>query len=183
MAIPGYKIISRRDRHENANRGGILTLARDDFNGLSHISNCEDEERSWHFMSLGAETILVGNWYRPGASVHDGFEKLQTELGAFSSQVSGIILSGDLNIHHRRWLFHSNADTPIGAEMKVLCDSYGLQQLVHEPTRNEYLLDLFLSDLPECRIKVVHAIADHKAILAEVLLPEMTEEKAMCRHS
>ena len=93
--IPGYKIISRRDRHENENRGGILTLAREDFNGLSHISNCSEEERSWHFMNLGAETILVGNWYRPGASEHDGFEKLQSELGAFSSQASGIIISRD----------------------------------------------------------------------------------------
>ena len=46
VAIPGYKIISRRDRHETANRGGILTLAREDFNGLSFISNCAEEERS-----------------------------------------------------------------------------------------------------------------------------------------
>ena len=43
---PGYRIISRRDRHPGANRGGILTLQRDDFNGLVHIGNNATEERS-----------------------------------------------------------------------------------------------------------------------------------------
>ena len=157
-------------------------MAREDFNGLSFISNCAEEERSWHFMNLGAETILVGNWYRPGASNHDGFEKLQSELAVFSAQVSGTIISGDLNIHHRRWLFHSNGNTSIGSEMKVLCDSFGLLQLVREPTREQYLLDLFLSDLPEIRMKVLPAIADHKAILAHVPLPEISE-KTMCRYN
>ena len=93
-----------------------------------------------------------------------------------------MIISGDLNIHHRRWLLHSNANTPIGAEMKVLCDTYALLQLVREPTREQYLLDLFLSDLPGIRIKVLPVIADHKAILAHVPLPEVTE-KTLCRYS
>ena len=93
-----------------------------------------------------------------------------------------MIVSEDLNIYHRRWLLHSNANTPIGAEMKVLCDTYGLLQLVKEPTREQYLLDLFLSDLPGIRMKVLSAIADHKAILAHVPLPEVTE-KTICRYS
>ena len=52
MQIAGYSGISRRDRHEGANRGGILTLQRDDFNGLVHIRNCEDEERVGIFCDL-----------------------------------------------------------------------------------------------------------------------------------
>ena len=66
--------------------------------------------------------------------------------------------------------------------MKVLCDSFGLLQLVREPTREQYLLDLFLSDLLEIRMKVLPVIADHKAILAHVPLPEISE-KTMCRYS
>ena len=73
VQIAGYSEVSRRDRHEGANRGGILTLQRDDFNGLVHIRNCEDEERSWHFLRLGVDTFLVANWYRPGASTHTTF--------------------------------------------------------------------------------------------------------------
>ena len=59
--IPGYTQCSRRDRHAGANRGGVLTLQRNDFNGLVHIANTKDEERSWHFLKVGVDTILIGN--------------------------------------------------------------------------------------------------------------------------
>lgn len=159
-----------------------MTLARDDFNAVVHIRNCEDEERSWHFMHLGAETTLVGNWYRPGATFHDGFSNLQADFVEFSIQVSGIILTGDLNIHHQRWLIHSNGNTAVGSDMKVLCDSYGLTQMVREPTREQYLLHLFISDLPECKVSVSSSIADHKIVLADVPMP-LVEEKTVQRFS
>ena len=60
VRIHGYRIISRRDRSETENRGGILTLVRDDFNGLAFISKCESEERAWHFLSMDSEVIFVG---------------------------------------------------------------------------------------------------------------------------
>ena len=62
MAVPGYKLISRRDRHENERRGGIMTLVRTDCNGLSHISDRSEEEHSWQ--NLATELIVVGSWYR-----------------------------------------------------------------------------------------------------------------------
>ena len=71
-SISDYITISRQDRAITANRGGVLTLARRDFNKLAHIENSVSDERSWHFLSLDPEIILVRNWYRPGATVHDG---------------------------------------------------------------------------------------------------------------
>ena len=180
--IEGYKIVSRRDRHASSNRGGILTLAREDFNNLAFIKKCEDEERSWHYLNLGMETVLLGNWYRPGASCHDGFANLQSELAVLAAQASGTIFAGDLNIHHRRWLYHSNDNTLVRADMKILCDSFGLLQLVREPTRGPYLLDLFITDLAECHVFVLPSIADHKTVLAEVPLPEI-QQKSICRYS
>ena len=61
--IPGYKVVSRRDRKCGENRGGIATYQRHDFNGLVHIADCEEDERSWHFLRLDMETFLVANWY------------------------------------------------------------------------------------------------------------------------
>ena len=62
VTIPGYEVISRRDRHDGENRGGIMTLKRSDFNGLVHIENAKSgEERSWHFLKVGVDTILIGN--------------------------------------------------------------------------------------------------------------------------
>ena len=66
----------------------ILTLQRDDFNCLVHIKNCEDEDRSYHFLRLGMETILVANWYRSGAIVHDGFAKLHDEIRNYYQDIS-----------------------------------------------------------------------------------------------
>ena len=65
VSITGYRLVSRRDRASNANRGGVITYAREDFNNIAHIGNYASDERSWHFNSLDAETILIANWYRP----------------------------------------------------------------------------------------------------------------------
>ena len=46
VSIPGYREVSRRDRSAGANRGGILTIQREDFNGLVKICDSEEEERS-----------------------------------------------------------------------------------------------------------------------------------------
>ena len=173
--VPGYVQVSRRDRKDGANRGGILTLQREDFNGLAFNANNDIDECGWHFLRLGVETILVGNWYRPGASVHDGFAKLYEEVAIYYQEVSGVLLGGDLNVHHKKWLRFSNDNTAIGTDLKTLCDFYGLNQLVREPTRQEYLLDLILTDIPSCSITVLPYIADHKGVLVKLPLPEVLE--------
>mgnify|MGYP005639129711 FL=1 len=76
VSICGYAIVSRRDRSDHENRGGILSLVRDDFNKLVHVENSITEERSWHFLHIEAEILLVGNWYRPRAKAQDSFVDL-----------------------------------------------------------------------------------------------------------
>ena len=100
--VPGYNVCSRRDRHAGSNRVDVLTLVREDFNGLVHIANSKDEERSWHFLQTGIETILIANWYRPGASEFNGFADLYAELAEYFMQATGVVILGDLNIHHKR---------------------------------------------------------------------------------
>ena len=129
LAILGYVTVSRKDRSPTPNRGGILILAREDFQNLVHVSDSVVDERSWHFLSLDTETILVGNWYRSPSSYH-GFDELQDELVKYYSDCSGVVLSGDCNVHHTRWLRHSNANTAIASDLEVVCDNFGLQQHV-----------------------------------------------------
>ena len=123
ISVSGYRIVSRRDRKTSDNSyfatrcGGILTLQRDDFNCLVHIKNCEDEERSYHFLRLGMETILVANWYRPGAIVHDGFAQLHDEVRDHYQDISGIVIAGDLNVHHRKRLGFANGKIIFEAEL------------------------------------------------------------------
>ena len=175
IKIPGYEVCSRRDRHAGANRGGIITLRRDDFNGLVHIANTADEERSWHFLKVGIDTILLANWYRPGASVHDGFSTLYSEMAEYFQGVTGVVLVGDLNIHHKRWLRYSNDDTRIGSEMQAFCDFHGLLQHVKEPARKEYLLDLAMTDIPGASATTLAYIADHKGVRLNLPIAEVKE--------
>ena len=176
IKVKGYNVVSRRDRKTTANRGGILTLQREDFNGLVHIKNCEEEERSWHFLTMGVEVILFANWYRPGATEHDGFVNLYSEVGEYFQEVSGILMAGDLNVHHKRWLNYSNDNTTVGADLKTFCDFHGMFQLVREPTRNQYLLDLALTDIRKSSAKVLPYIADHKSVLITLPLPVILEK-------
>ena len=102
VSISNYKVVSRRDRSTTENRGGVLTLTRADFNKLVHIENSVEDERSWHFLHVDPEVLLLGNWYRPGSSEHDSFSALYEEVAECFSQVSAVVLVGDMNVHHQR---------------------------------------------------------------------------------
>ena len=79
-----------------------------------------------------------------------------------------MILMGDLNVHHAKWLRFSNGNSIVGADLKAFSENYGLHQLVKEPTRNEYLLDLLLTDIAGAKVKVGSYVADHKHLLVQI---------------
>ena len=62
-----------------------------------------------------------------------------------------------------------------GADLKDVCENFGLQQLVREPTCYEYLLDLFLTDVAGAKVRVGPSIADHNFLLASIPLPEISD--------
>ena len=41
IEVRNYSVVSRRDRKKTASRAGVLTLQRNDFNGMVLIKNCE----------------------------------------------------------------------------------------------------------------------------------------------
>ena len=124
---------------------------------------------------MGIETISLANWYRHGASDSDDISDLYSEISEYFTQVSGVLLIGDLNIHHQRWLHFSNANTHIGSQLKTFCDFHGMHQLVHEPTRGEYLLDLVLTDVVGATVKILPSIADHKGVLVQLPMSAINE--------
>ena len=48
-----------------------------------------------------------------------------------------------------------------------------MQQLICEPTRGQYLLDLYLTDVADTKTEVGFQIADHKMVIAKIPLPEI----------
>ena len=64
---------------------------------------------------------------------------------------------GDFNIHNKEWLTHSRCTDSHGHTTHDFAISYNLSQIVTSPTRvpdrdgdTGYLLDLFLTTVPEC---------------------------------
>ena len=59
----------------------------------------------------------------------------------------------------------------MGAQLKHVCDAFGLVQCVGKPTRGDYLLDVVLSDCGA--LTSVHAlpeIAGHRVVLLDVAI-------------
>ena len=169
VALANYTIVSRRDRQESANRGGVICFARNDINNIVCLGDSPHAERSWHLLHTDFGRILICNWYRPGASTDEAITSFRDELTEYMPNVIDCVVVGDLNIHHKRWLRFSNADTPQGNLSKYICDDFDLKQHVHQSTRAEYLLDLCLSDIDGIRVTVESKIADHQSLL--VTLP------------
>ena len=92
---------------------------------------------------------------------------LSDELKAHRSSAVGTAIIGDVNVHIRRWLRFSSGESPEGILLQDICLSAGLQQSVKEPTRNDHLLDLVLTDIPGTEIMLGGKIQDHKFVLTK----------------
>ena len=140
--FPNFQVLSRRDRSESCNRGGILTLVRDDINNAVCIKVCDNAERCWHLIQRDTDSLAICNWYLPpGDSLHE-IESLREDLTEIASHADTILIAGDLNVHQKSWLKYSSRDSIRGERLKDISENFGLKQFVDKLTRGEYLLDL-----------------------------------------
>ena len=123
--------------------------------------------------SVGPNTnigvVLVGNWCRAPDEPFDSISSLAEELNSSEDTFVGMIIVGDLNIHHKSWLFHSNANTRASESLMGICQDFSLSQLVRHPTRGDYLLDLVLSDMKDLvKVFVLPDLSDHKVVCVDL---------------
>ena len=172
--IPGYTLVSRFDRL-NAQGGGIAVYASIGFPCVSHLASSVCAERSWHLVHTNLGSFLFGLWYRPPNEDPHLINHLAEEIAAHQEGTLGTILCGDLNVHHANWLTHSSGISVAGRTMYEVCSNLGLKQMVQNPTRANYLLDLVLTDMPELvNCTIVDGVADHRNVLFTVCLPPVT---------
>lgn len=172
--VEGFAVAARRDRNDGRTHGGVLVLGlvriglRD---AVTCIKECDDCERLWLIMHSIFGPMLLGCWYRPPDSGADSIQSLGTNIEELAVDTIGTLVVGDLNVHHERWLRHSNGTTAEGRALFTKSADYGLEQFVKEPTRQGNLLDLCLSDLPKVECVVLPKIADQSVIQACLSLP------------
>ncbi len=171
VPIPGYSIVSRRDRvnEPKPGYGGIAVYRRNDFENIVPIESSEAAERSWCCIHTSSGPYLVGNWYRPDDAPDAAITSLRHELEKLLPTHCGVILCGDMNIHHRKWLkFSSRGNTRAGELPHDIVLDMGLTECVRKPTRIHApsgaanLLDLVLADCPgSLKTNVSAKVADH----------------------
>ena len=161
IQLGGYTLVSRRDRDDGRGGGDIAVFALIGFaEQVIFRMRRADHERSWQTLLTDVGPILCCVWYRPPcpgkvASIRgceEQFRKLSDE------HVATVII-GDLNVHHKRWLRYSSSVSVEGTALLRFCMATGLRQHVKEPTREEYLLDLVISDVNPRLVEVLPAIS------------------------
>ena len=171
VAISGFLLVGRLDRTSGAKHGfgGIAIYARIDLTSLALLEYVESAERMYCILHTHIGAILLSNWYRPPDDDGSSLDTLSAELHRLQQEVIGTIILGDLNVHHRQWLRHSNGNTALGERLWDICRDTGLKQIVDEPTRGAYVLDLVLSDLRELlTVRVLPELADHKIVCVDL---------------
>ena len=140
-------------------------MAEEIANQVTFMGDSAEAERSWVLLHTEQGPYALTAWYRPPApgntSCIDSFE---TEWRQHASDALGSIIVGDLNVHHREWLRHSSRNSKEGTTLRATCYSLGLRQMVREPTREQHLLDLVLTDIESVKCKVLPKIADHNVV-------------------
>ena len=106
ISLPGYTLVSRRDRNDGRQGGGIVLFARDSFVAqIVHIEDSTEYERSWHILHTDFGALCVGLWYRPPAHGEVGsIHSLASEHGKYSSDCVGTLVMDDMNVHYKPWL-------------------------------------------------------------------------------
>ena len=141
---------------------------------LVQVKSSVESERMWHYLHLDFGILALCNWYRSPSAPSSHMEEFAEELAEIQNEALGILVMGDLNIHHARWLRYSNANTGEGQHLKEICDDHSLRQMVKEPTRGDYTLDLALSDIEDLKVQLLPQIADHRGLLSIVSVPQPT---------
>ena len=85
-----------------------------------------DSERQWTLVHSDLGPYLVGAWYRsPVRGGTDLIQSLREEWSKLSPRTMGIIIIGDMNVHHKRWLWKSSRNSVEGAELHQFCADAG----------------------------------------------------------
>ena len=171
--LPGLDFsIHRRDRKDKTGGGVMLavknsiqTLRRKDLEGDAEIVLCELRPEA-------RRKILAVVFYRPPNSNLDHLKELKKSLRvrhASQFNLDQIIICGDFNLPDIDWStsIASSSESLHNYFTKFVKDNY-LWQLVHFPTRNNNILDLILTNIPD-KIHNLHGYddiisTDHKLI-------------------
>ena len=178
-----YKIY-RRDRKDGY--GGVLVAIKNDIISSRADELETDAEMVWVQISItGMKTLYICGMYRPHENDEKGQEEFEISLSRIAThQNANIWIAGDLNFPGINWV--SNDTKPscrhptIHQDFLDCLEDHNLQQMVKVPTRDQNILDLFITNNTTKinKVQVIPGISDHHAVIVEGnLLPTKTKQQ------
>ncbi|XP_077535928.1 uncharacterized protein LOC144148226 [Haemaphysalis longicornis] len=167
--FPSGYTVYRKDRHRHG--GGVFLLISSRLNSQPLFFD-DDTESVWCrvFFPKG-KTLVIGTFYRPPNSSEEPIGKLTDALSVIPD---GSILGGDFNLPDFDWIAgnSTNNTSQLYRQFKELVSTFGFNQYVLEPTRQNAILDLMLCNDTNIisKVSVIPGISDHKAVVAELSL-------------
>ena len=151
--LPGYAVF-RRDRCRSG--GGVLIFAKSALNAVELLQlQVSGIESVFVKVKANGRQCIVGTYYRPPGQnatksnefiegMHKQFSLLATDPWCKLPK----FLLGDFNDRCRYW-----NDSHDNSELKLnlfnLIQEFDMVQMVSEPTRDDNILDLFITDAPD----------------------------------
>ena len=134
ISLSAYSCVGRFDQAlgPTCGYGGIAVFVRTKFANIALVEYITGAERMWCVLHTNIGALLIGNWYRPPGKNCNSINMLQSEIERLRDDCVGVILLGDINIHHTRWLRFSNRNTELGERLWEVCKDLGLKQIVRE---------------------------------------------------
>ena len=173
-----YKCCARKDRDRNG--GGVLVAARKHLD-VVNVDICENEaETVWTKIVIkGQDPIVAGCFYRTNSEhTVEQVDELDKVLNFIQdehnkSDKTTIILGGDFNVP---WIDWENGSISPDCSNKSMCtrlleilSDYYLHQMQLKPTRQDSVLDLFMTNKPALvkEVSVLPGISDHDIVVVD----------------
>ena len=169
----GYTIF-RRDRIKKAG-GGVFIAIRNCFiaQEIPELqSECED---LWVKLDLvGNKPLVIGAYYKPLEGDENSFTEFSKSLEKVTKKYTNIWVAGDLNLPKMDWDTSSpSPDCKHPNFYRQIIETFNdanLTQMVNLPTRDNNILDLFLTTNPTLvnQVSILPGISDHNIVETKV---------------
>lgn len=166
--FPSGYTVYRKDRHRHG--GGVFLLISSRLNSQPLLFDDGTESVWCRVFFPQGKTSVIGTFYRPPNSSEEPICKLADALSVIPD---GSILGGDFILPDFDWTAgnSTNNTSQLYCKFKEVVSTFGFNQYILEPTRQNAILDLILcNDTNISNVSVIPGISDHKAVVAELSL-------------
>lgn len=142
--IDGYNVF-HKDRLGRSG-GGVAIYVKQSLNSFisRSVKSGENSETLWVEIVSGRERLLLGCVYRPPSLSRELTSLIFQEITAAAARFRNLCIMGDFNYRNIDW--SNNTGDNVSEEFLELINDNFLRQLINEPTRENNILDLIITN-------------------------------------